>query len=106
MVLNQTSEVRRKEKQNNLGEKKKVKLYVNYFSPSSTFICAVLLTIIFQRFVTQELQLCFTNRRSILQSSRLLDFKLTPKSSTDGIVYRVVARLSTARVFSGRICTP
>ena len=38
MVLNQTLEVRRKEKQNNLGEQKKVKLYVNYFSPCSTFI--------------------------------------------------------------------
>lgn len=83
-----------------------MKLYVNYFSPSSTFTCALLLTLIFQRFVTRELQLCFTNRCSILQPSRLLDVKLTPKSATDGIVYRVGARLSTARVFSGRICTP
>ena len=49
MVLNQTSEVRRKEKQNNLGEKKKVKLYVNYFSPSSTFTCTLLLTLIFSK---------------------------------------------------------
>ena len=49
MVLNQTLEVRRKEKQNNLGEKKKVKLYANYFSPSSTFTCALLLTLIFSK---------------------------------------------------------
>ena len=50
MVLNQTLEVRRKErKQNNLGEKKEVKLYVNYFSLISTFTCAILPTLIFSK---------------------------------------------------------
>ena len=49
MVLNQTLEVRRKEKQNNLGEKKEVKLYVNYFSLISTFTCAIRPTLIFSK---------------------------------------------------------
>ena len=49
MVLNQTLEVRRKEKQNNLGEKKEVKLYVNYFSLISTFTWAILPTLIFSK---------------------------------------------------------
>ena len=36
----------------------------------------------------------------------LLNVKLTSKSLTEGLVYRVAARLSIARAFSVRVCTP
>ena len=91
MVLNQTLKVRRKEKQNNLGEQKKVKLYVNYFSPCSTFV--------------KSMWRDNYNYASQIAPA-LINVKLISKSLTEGLVYRVAARLSIARVFSVWICTP
>ena len=102
MVLNQTLKVRRKEKQNNLGEQKKVKLYVNYFSPCSTFIS--LYSPSNSHFVKSMWRDNYNYASQIAPA--LINVKLISKSLTEGLVYRVAARLSIARVFSLWICTP
>ena len=102
MVLNQTLKVRRKEKQNNLGEQKKVKLYVNYFSSCSTFIS--LHSPSNSHFFKSMWRDNYNYASQIAPA--LINVKLISKSLTEGLVYRVAARLSIARVFSVWICTP
>ena len=102
MVLNQTLKVRRKEKQNNFGEQKKSEIICKLFLPLQHFYQFALS---FQLSFFQSMWRDNYNYASQIAPA-LINVKLISKSLTEGLVYRVAARPSIARVFSVWICTP